>query len=56
MDANFIDKSVDLIAKYILKSGGVANRTMQSGELSLMLRYMVCGFVILLVLAFVYKG
>ena len=55
-DANFIDKSVDLVAKYILKSGDITNRTMQSGNLTNMLRFMATGFAILLILAFVYKG
>ena len=56
IDTNIVDKSVDLIAKYILKSGGNANRTMQSGELSNMLKFMTYGFVILLILVFVFKG
>ena len=56
IDTNIVDKSVDLIAKYILKSGGSTNRTMQSGELSNMLKFMTYGFVILLILAFVFKG
>lgn len=51
-DNKIIDTSVDLIATYILKTAKVTN-AMQSGNLSLMLRFMVIGFALLLVLAFV---
>ena len=52
IDNTIIDTTVDLIARYILKTATVTNK-MQSGNLSLMLRLMVIGFVILLISAFV---
>ena len=52
IDNKIIDTTVDLIARYILKTATVTNK-MQSGNLSLMLRLMVIGFVILLISAFV---
>ena len=53
IDNIVIDKSVDLIAKLILGTGKFANSKLQNDNLSFMLRFMVIGFVILLVLAFI---
>lgn len=50
-DKGIVDKSVDMIAKTMVKTGGFTNN-MQSGNLSLMLRLMVIGFIILLILVF----
>ncbi|QKF91895.1 NADH:quinone oxidoreductase I, membrane subunit L [Campylobacter sp. CCUG 57310] len=54
LDEAVIDKSVDLVAVAIYKFANFSN-SMQSGNLSLMLRLMVIGFVILLTLAFFIK-
>jgi NADH-quinone oxidoreductase subunit L len=54
VDAKIIDRSVDLIAKLIHKTGDNA-RAMQSGNLSGMLRWMVFGLIALLLFALIYK-
>lgn len=55
IDAKIIDKSVDLIAKLIHKTGDNM-RSMQSGNLSGMLRWMVFGLIALLFLALIYRA
>ena len=50
VDLKIVDATVDGIAK-VLYSTGAATRTMQNGNLSTMLRWMVVGLVILLVIA-----
>ncbi|NLK65912.1 MAG: NADH-quinone oxidoreductase subunit L [Campylobacteraceae bacterium] len=54
-DKKVIDNSVDAIAKGLVKLGSNADK-MQSGNLSLMLRLMVGGFIALLVLAVILGG
>ena len=53
IDNLVIDKSVDLVAKIILGTGKIANSNLQNDKLTIMLRFMVIGFVILLILAFI---
>ncbi|MDO5045118.1 NADH-quinone oxidoreductase subunit L [Campylobacter sp.] len=55
LDEAAIDKSVDFVAYIIYKFANFSDG-MQSGNLTLMLRLMVAGFVVLLTLAFVFKG
>ena len=49
-----LSPSVDAIAKSVERFGEGANK-MQTGNLSIMLRWMVGGFVILLLLALAYR-
>ena len=54
IDLRIIDAFVDFIATFIYKSGDKA-RAMQSGNLSLMLRWMVAGLLLFLALAYLYR-
>jgi NADH-quinone oxidoreductase subunit L len=55
LDEKLIDASVDMIANLLRQSGDKARR-MQSGNLSVMLRWMVFGVGILLLTAVFYQG
>ena len=50
-----IDRSVDLVATALNKFAFLANK-MQSGDLSIMLRFMVAGFALLLSFIFLLNG
>ena len=54
IDKKVVDATVDAIAKSVESFGEGANK-MQTGNLSIMLRWMVGGFVILLLLALCYR-
>ena len=54
-DEMIIDKSVDLVALAFTKFALLANK-MQSGDLSIMLRFMVAGFALLLSFIFLLNG
>jgi NADH-quinone oxidoreductase subunit L len=54
IDTVVVDRTVDLIAKALMRMGASAN-TMQTGNLSHMLRWMVVGVVVLLILALIYR-
>ncbi|PSM52170.1 NADH:quinone oxidoreductase I, membrane subunit L [Campylobacter blaseri] len=55
LDNTIIDKTVDCMANSISKLGEKTDE-IHSGNLSLMLRWLVAGFVVLLLLAFFIKG
>jgi len=54
IDLKIVDATVDFIATFIYNTGDKA-RVMQSGNLSLMLRWMVAGLVLFLILALLYR-
>jgi NADH-quinone oxidoreductase subunit L len=54
IDQKIVDRTVDMIASGLMRLGGSAN-TMQTGNLSTMLRWMVVGLVTLLILAIIYR-
>lgn len=54
IDLKIIDAFVDFIATFVYRSGDKA-RAMQSGNLSLMLRWMVAGLLLFLILAYLYR-
>ena len=55
IDEIIIDRSVDLVATALNKFAFLANK-MQSGDLSIMLRFMVAGFALLLSFIFLLNG
>ena len=55
IDEMIIDRSVDLVATVLNKFAFLANK-MQSGDLSIMLRFMVAGFALLLSFMFLLNG
>jgi len=55
IDEMIIDRSVDLVATALNKFAFLANK-MQSGDLSIMLRFMVVGFALLLSFIFLLNG
>ncbi len=55
IDLRIIDMVVDAIAHTIYNSGEKSRASVQSGNLSKMLRWMVAGFVVLLAFAFLYS-
>jgi NADH-quinone oxidoreductase subunit L len=55
IDLRIIDAVVDMIAKTIYNSGERSSVSVQSGNLSMMLRWMVAGTVVLLAFAFLYS-
>ena len=55
IDEMIIDRSVDLVATALNKFAFLANK-MQSGDLSIMLRFMVAGFALLLSFIFLLNG
>lgn len=54
-DEMIIDRSVDLVATVLNKFANLTNK-MQSGDLSIMLRFMVAGFALLLSFIFLLNG
>jgi len=54
IDSAIVDKSVDTIAMTLRNIGQKANK-MQTGNLSIMLRWMVVGLVVLMILALIYR-
>jgi NADH-quinone oxidoreductase subunit L len=54
IDLKIVDATVDFIATFIYKSGDKA-RVMQSGNLSLMLRWMALGLIFILILAYTFR-
>ena len=54
-DEMIVDKSVDFVALLVTKFAYLANK-MQSGDLSVMLRFMVAGFALLLSFIFLLNG
>ena len=55
IDEIIIDRSIDLVATALNKFANLANK-MQSGDLSIMLRFMVAGFALLLSFIFLLNG
>ena len=55
IDEMIIDRSVDLVATVLNKFANLTNK-MQSGDLSIMLRFMVAGFALLLSFIFLLNG
>ena len=54
-DEMIVDRSVDFVALLVTKFAYLANK-MQSGDLSVMLRFMVAGFALLLSFIFLLNG
>ncbi|MFP4332679.1 MAG: proton-conducting transporter membrane subunit, partial [Campylobacterales bacterium] len=54
IDMRIVDATVDFIATFIYRSGDKA-RVMQSGNLSLMLRWMALGLIFILILAYTFR-
>ncbi len=55
IDEKIVDTSVDLVAGVLLMFGRDSNKFMQKGNLSIMLRWMIAGVIILLLMAFVFN-
>lgn len=55
MDEKIVDASVDLVAGILVMFGKDTNHVFQKGNLSIMLRWMVAGAIILLLIAFIFN-